>query len=218
MSLIVRFVFIGEGTSDASLVIPLTQLCKLCGADDAKEILLPLHQFGSEVGHSIFKKARVVLSQASNADILFIHRDADARDATSRYKEIATAMESLGNSMDYVAVVPIQETEAWLLLDEKAIREVAENQAGRMSLNLPSPKQVETIANPKERLKEVLAKASGFKGRRLKRFRKNFSLHRRELLEMLDCEGPVSKVAAFRRLVDDISQAIEKLKRRAANG
>jgi len=85
-----------------------------------------------------------------------------------------------------------------------------------MSLNLPSPKQVQTIANPKERTGEVLAKASGFKGRRLKRFRKNFSLHRRELLEMLDCEGPVSKVPAFRRLVDDISHTIEKLKRRAA--
>jgi len=71
---------------------------------------------------------------------------------------------------------------------------------------------VETIANPKERLKQVLATASGFKGRRLKKFRQNFPQHRQKLLETLELEGPISKVPAWQRLFKETCEAIEKLK------
>jgi hypothetical protein len=213
MSLVVHFAFIGEGTSDEGLIPHLIELCGLCGADDAFNIQLDWNQYREKVGHSVEAKIRAALSQAQNADLLFIHRDADGPDPTTRYSEIAEAIESLGVSIDYVAVVPIQETEAWLLLDEEAIRDVAKKSKGRMRLNLPSPKQVENIAKPKERLKELLATASGLKGRRLKNFNKKFPQHRRKLLQALDCSGPVSEVPAFKRLVDEIAQAIEKLKR-----
>jgi hypothetical protein len=174
MSLAIRFVFIGEGTSDESLIPHLRELCFLCGADDAENIEIERNQLQKKVGHTILEKVRAVLQLAPNANLLFIHRDADGRDSSPRYKEIASAIESLGGSIPYVAVVPVQETEAWLLLDEEAIREVVESRKGRIRLNLPSPSQVESIANPKERLKEVLATASGLKGRRLKKFRKNW--------------------------------------------
>jgi hypothetical protein len=120
--MIVYFAFIGEGTSDAGLVVPLRELCTLAGADDAREIPLDWDQLGPEAGHSVLNKVRAVLSKVSDADLLFIHRDADGRSPTARYTEIAQAIESLGVSILYVAVVPVQETEAWLLLDEKAIR------------------------------------------------------------------------------------------------
>lgn len=213
MSLEIRFAFIGEGASDTALVVPLRKLCSQCGIDDAIEVSLDWTQLGTEVGHSIQKRVRAVLSQIPDIDLLFIHRDADARDPTARYSEIAEAMESLGVSRPYVAVVPIQETEAWLLLDEEAILDIARKAKGRVRLNLPSAKQVEKIANPKERLKEVLAKASGLKGRRLKNFNRKFGKHRRLLLESLDCSGPVSEVPAFKRLVHHISTAIETLKK-----
>lgn len=213
MSLVVHFVFIGEGTSDAGLVVPLGQLRMHCGASDAKEILLDWSQLGPEVGRSVSQKIRAALSQAKNVNLLFIHRDADARDPTPRYEEIQEAIESLGVRKNYVAVVPIQETEAWLLLDEEAIRDVARKPKGRMRLNLPSAKEVEKIKNPKERLKKVLALASGLKGRKLKNFNKKFPEHRRRLLETLDYQGAVSEVTAFKRLIYDISIAIDKLKK-----
>jgi hypothetical protein len=121
-------------------------------------------------GRTLSKKLNAALRGTPDAKRLFIHRDADGRSPTARYTEIAQAIESLGVSIPYaptghdMGVVPVQETEAWLLLDEKAIRDVAEKPTGRVRLNLPSPKQVENIANPKERLKEALAKASGLKG------------------------------------------------------
>lgn len=212
MSLIVRFAFIGEGTSDKGLISHLIELCQLCGADDAVNIQLDWSKYQEKVGHSVSEKVSAALSEAQNADLLFIHRDADGRDPTSRYEEIAEAIESLGVSIPYVAVVPIQETEAWLLLDEDAIRRIARKPKGRMRLNLPSPKQVEKIANPKERLKEALAKASALKGRRLKSFGKKFSEHRQKLLLELDCSSPLSQVPAWQRLFNDTCQAIEKLK------
>lgn len=193
----IEFIFIGEGTSDDSFIALLEELCRL----------------SKKIGHKVSQKAKAALDFAPNTDLLFIHRDADGRDPTPRYEEIAQAIESLGVSIPYVAVVPVQETEAWLLLDEEAIQYVVKKSKGRMRLNLPSPKQVENIAKPKERLKELLARASGLKGRRLKNFNKKFPQHRRKLLENLDCSGPVSEVPAFKRLVDEIAQAIEKLKR-----
>jgi hypothetical protein len=56
-------------------------------------------------------------------------------------------------------------------------------------------------------------RASWLKGRRLKNFNKKFPTMLRKLLEALDWSAPVSEVPAFKRLVDDIAQAIEKLKR-----
>lgn len=213
MLLKVRFAFIGEGTSDNGLVPLLRDLCVLSGAD-ATEMQLDWNKLEKKVGRSVSQKAKAALEQVPNLDLLFIHRDADERDAQDRYQEIAQAIESLGVLTDYVAVVPVQETEAWLLLDENAIREVAGKPKGRVRLNLPTPNQVENISNPKERLKELLAKASELKGRRLKRFQKSFPLHRWELLQLLDYERPLAQVPAFKRLVDDISQAMEKLKRK----
>ena len=211
--MIVNFIFISEGTSDSSLIRLLRQLCKLCGADDANGTIPDLSKQSKKVGRSVLQKIRAALKAHPDTNLLFIHRDADGRDPTPRYEEIAEAIESSGVSVPYVAVVPIQETEAWLLVDEEAIREVAQNLKGRMRLNLPSPKQVEKIANPKERLKDVLAHASGLKGRKLQKFNKDFPKHRRELFKYLDHDGPLSEVPAFKRLLNDISQAIEKLKK-----
>lgn len=214
MSLIIHFAFIREGTSDAPLIVPLIELCRLAGADDAKEVPLDWEQLGAEIGHSVSEKVKAALSQAPETELLFIHRDADGRDPTPRYEEIEEAIESLGVTIPYVAIVPVQETEAWILLDEQAIRDVSGNQTGRVKLNLPSPKQVEKIANPKERLKEILVKASGRKGRRLKKFRQSFPEHRRLLLETLDCSGGISKVPSWQRLANDVSEAIQKLKQK----
>jgi hypothetical protein len=60
-------------------------------------------------------------------------------------------------------------TEAWLLLDEEAIRGAAGNPNGKEPLDLPrAPDQ---IPNPKDVLGELLKQASGLSGRRKKSFR-----------------------------------------------
>jgi hypothetical protein len=48
-------------------------------------------------------------------------------------------------------VIPIRMTEAWLLLDEEAIRDSAGRPSSSVSLGLPLPQRVETIPDPKQR-------------------------------------------------------------------
>ena len=69
-------------------------------------------------------------------------------------------------------MVPIQETEAWLLLDKGSFRRVAGKPKVRTPLDLPTPTNVENIANPKELLKESILIASETTGRRYEGMKK----------------------------------------------
>ena len=98
---------------------------------------------------------------------------------------------------DWLPVIPVRTTEAWLLLDEAAIRRVAGNPRGRQPLRLPRPSQVENVSDPKETLRNALADASGKQGRRLQTTRKSFNQHRRILLEQLPVGGALKQVPAW---------------------
>lgn len=92
-------------------------------------------------------------------DIIFVHRDAESETIDSRVNEVREAVVDVLGGLPAVAVVPIRMTEAWLLLDELAIREVAGRPSGTENLDLPPVRSVETIPNPKELLKDVLLRA-----------------------------------------------------------
>jgi hypothetical protein len=64
-------------------------------------------------------------------------------------------------------------TEAWLLIDETAIKRAAGNRNYKENLSLPNINSLEANTQPKEILQEILRKASGLKGRRLKNFNAN---------------------------------------------
>lgn len=117
--------------------------------------------------------------------------------------------------MRHVALVPVQELEAWLLLEEAAIRRVAENPAGKMPLKLPSPTMVEKIARPKEKLDEAIILASELTGRRREKFVSRLSEKRAVLIRRLDPSGPVSQVPAWQRLQADLRALVADL---AADG
>jgi hypothetical protein len=69
-----------------------------------------------------------------------------------------------------VCVVPVREQEAWLLVDESAIRRAAWNPHGRVRLALPKVKALEGVADPKALLRSALETASEKTGRHLRRF------------------------------------------------
>lgn len=207
----VRFVLIGEGSSDAELRPHLEKLCILAGADEVSGVAPDLAQLRQPVGRDIPSKVRAALELAPEVDLLFIHRDADQPDPEPRLEAIQEALRQISPKPRHVAVIPVQETEAWLLLDEAEIRRVAENPRGRMPLDLPKPSQVESIAQPKERLKELLLEASGQTGRRRQKIKKRFGRHRRLLLRRLEPEGPVSQVPAWQRFYKDLQEVLGKL-------
>lgn len=143
-------------------------------------------------------------------DVLIVHRDAERASVAHRLDEIRAATLSAGIDWPTIPVIPVRMTEAWLLLDERAIREVAGRPTGKDPLDLPSLANVESDPDPKARLQRALATASGLSGRRLREFRRDFPEYRRQLLDRLDRTGPVRDLQAW--------QALERATRDAMTG
>ena len=213
----IHFVFLGEGTSDAGLIPHLEMLCIEAGAEEVTGTALDFGRLPSSIGHSVADKVRATMLLEPNANLYFIHRDADSPDSSPRHNEIDEATRSCDLKIVHVSVVPVQETEAWLLLDEEAIRLVAGKPNGRASLNLPAPESIETVSRPKEYLQEALIKASEYSGRRLEKFRAQFPTHRTLLLQRLPTAGTLSQLPAWRRMRDDTREALNSIRKREAN-
>lgn len=113
-----------------------------------------------------------------------------------------------GISTNLVPVIPVRMTEAWLLLDEPAIRTVAGNPAGRASLTLPKHHEAERLPDPKSVLRQALLDAANVTGRRRERLDRRFSENRRQLLERLDPHGPVTRLTSWRDLVRSVESVI----------
>jgi len=204
----IHFVLIGEGTSDSGLIPHLEELCIFAGADEVSGTSPDFQRLRMPVGGQVESKVRATLLLEPNANLIFVHRDADSRDPEPRYAEISQAINAAHCTKPHVAVVPVQETEAWLLLDENAIRLTAENPRGRRNLGLPRATRVEIVARPKERLQRTLVSASERSGRRLERFKRDFPTHRRLLLQRLPIGGPLNSVSSWVRMREDLENTI----------
>lgn len=104
-------------------------------------------------------------------DLLFVHRDAEKENQplVKRTEEIEEAKVLLADKCDFkvtIPVIPIRMTEAWLLIDENAIRVAVSNPNGKMRLDLPPIRGIENLPDPKETLKSLLKAASGTNARR----------------------------------------------------
>jgi len=104
-------------------------------------------------------------------DILFIHRDAEAESMDFRIAEISDAIGE--QKINWIPIIPVRMTEAWLLSDESAIRSAAENRSGRIALNLPQKRVWEGLNDPKRILFDALTVASEKSGRALSKFNPN---------------------------------------------
>ena len=83
-------------------------------------------------------------------DLLFVHRDAEGEQRERRVTEIERALAAV-DSWDRdrtVAVVPERMTEAWLLIDEAALRSAAGDPRGTVPLSIPAVQQLEELSDP----------------------------------------------------------------------
>jgi hypothetical protein len=143
-------------------------------------------------------------------DILFVHRDAEKEKQPRRFDEIRQAVQPLRiNFAETIGVVPVRMQEAWLLFDERAIRLAAGNPNGRTKLELPRTRDLEKVVDPKQLLFEILRKASGLTGRRLKQFRERESARR--VAEYIEDFSGLRVLQAFQRLEDDLTKTLGEL-------
>lgn len=201
--------FVAEGSSDS----PLASIVETLFFDRGVQLHLSSPDF------SLLKVSRDVRSKViaglnlmgEQVDLIVVHRDADSVGDSARRAEVEQAVRGIEVTHGLVPVIPVRMTEAWLLLDELAIRRVAGNPTGRTPLNLPKLPSIESVADPKTVLRECLLTAAEVTGRRRDAFIKRFSQHRRQLLERLDVSGPVVKLASWQRLAADVESIADSL-------
>ncbi|TDB96255.1 DUF4276 family protein [Micromonospora fluostatini] len=201
--------FVSEGTSDLpladlveSIFVRLGVTVRLSKPDYS---LLP--RVPKDVRSRVEAGLRLV---GGSVDLVVVHRDADNAGHHARQQEIIAAVRPISDTTAVIPVIPVRMTEAWLLLDEATIRQVAGNPRGRAEIGLPKHHQVESIADPKDLLRNCLLKAAEVSGRRRDTMTKRFNQHRRQLLERLDPDGPVARLDSWGRLVADIDRTVKE--------
>ena len=95
--------------------------------------------------------------------LIFVHRDAERESYEVRRTEIP-------RSGHNGPVVPVRMTEAWLLIDESALRQASGKPNGKARLVMPPVERLESLPDPKGVLEDLLLEASGSRGRRRRRF------------------------------------------------
>jgi uncharacterized protein DUF4276 len=151
------------------------------------------------------------LAAKSAWHVLFIHADGAGHPDRSREEQIAPAMRRLGPELgagyDSVAVIPIRETEAWLLADGNALRQAFGTNRTNDELGIPSiPGEVERIADPKQILNAACMAATSRRRGRLKKASAYF-----EIVGECVCLAELSKVPAFKAMYDELSIALHRL-------
>ena len=206
-----RFALVSEGSSDWGLVPHIEAMCVEAGAQEASGTVPAFHRLRAVPGKSVQEQVHAALVLEPDIDAIFVHRDADSISPETRIRQIKRAAAGVPGSPRVVPVVPVQETEAWLLVDEAEIRAVAGRPSGRIDLELPRLSRIESTPSPKEVLKRALVLASGATGRRRETFTRAFPAYRATLLERLDRTGPVGDLPSWRALQDRVRHLVEEL-------
>ena len=125
-------------------------------------------------------------------NLLFVHRDAEAASASARQYEIEAAWTRQPplSGEQLVTIIPVRMTEAWLLVDEAAIRAASGNPNGSLALDLPKVSKLQQLKDPKDVLFEALRVASGLSPGRLKNFSPDARRHR--VSELMASSDPPS--------------------------
>lgn len=117
--------------------------------------------------------AAAIKAGTEGYDILFVHKDADDPGSEKvRKNHIEPGLRKVHETTkkvckNVVPVIPIRETEAWMLADIKILQDILSINMDIKELGLPTrPVLVEKIADPKHVLQETIRKSLEHKSRR----------------------------------------------------
>jgi hypothetical protein len=205
-----RVTLITDGSSDIMLLPVLEWLLK--GLNPRLEIDSRWADLRQYINNPRTLEDKIKLAvEFYPCDLLFIHRDAERYRRNQRACEIAkVATSALQDhpSPPYICVVPVRMLEAWLLIEDQAIRRAAGNRNGKMDLNLPILEKLESLPDPKKVLYQALKKASGKNKHQLASFKPSSKVHL--IPENLRDFSPLLGLSAFQALRKDIIYIISQ--------
>lgn len=182
---------IGDGGTDR-LLVPVIQWA-IHRLDPNVEILEP--EFRKRQG----SVQEFVDALVSGAMLIFVHRDSEGSALEARLREFEAVTRP-----NVVPVVPVQMSEARILFDGQAVARAAGDPSVQVSV--PAIADIESIANPKERLDELLLTAAGSPtGRRGKNFKRSIAKRRVSVAEYISDYGPLEKLPAFAEFQKSLS-------------
>ena len=199
-----RYTLVADGSSDSCLLPILTWLLRECCGGrpiqgeyaDLRRLPRPPRTLSERIDRGV---------ELYPCDLLFVHRDAERERVEDRIAEICRALKKTkAATLPVICVVPVRMQEAWLLIDDVALRHAAGNPNGREPLNLPSVGTLDALPDAKGVLHELLRKASGLQGRRLASFNERLSVHR--VAESIEDFRPLNRLNAFQRLAADVAR------------
>lgn len=196
----IDYVLIGDGTSDRAL-LPILAWALRKSAPDHLFAPQPFVHRGSRAVASVIDDAR----SKYRPDLIFVHRDAERIPLATRRTEIPT--------VDYVVpVVPVRMTEAWLLINAEALRKASGNPNGKMVLDLPRPREIESLPDPKRELERLLLEAAGALGpRRRKQHRQEQSSMVHRVAEYIEDFSGLFTLPAFGLFWTDLQGALSRI-------
>ena len=201
-----RFTLVGDGSSDQALIPILTWLLRQYWEGtpiqpafaDLRWLPNPPGKLSQRIDKSV---------ELYPCDLLFVHRDAEGKSMEDRFDEIgkSLARSERGKTLPVVCVVPVRMQEAWLLIDESALKTAVGNPSSRETLPMPDVRRLEGLKDPKSTLHELLRRASGLQGRRrLKHFNRDLGKCVQRVALQIGDFRPLRTLAAFRELENQV--------------
>ncbi len=202
-----RFTLLGDGSSDEALIRHLDWLIRAHVANDVAVEPYWADLRGLPTRPTGLKARLVAALEFYPCELIFVHRDAEKEDPQNRIHEIENAWNEAACLGAYVPVIPVRMSEAWLLAEEMAIRKASGNPNGSEPLELPTMKDIERLSDPKKTLQNVLRRASGLSGRRLKAFQPKPRLVAEYMVQF----EILRVLPAFLRLESNVRTALSEL-------
>jgi hypothetical protein len=204
----IRYFIISDGSSDRLLIHPIDWLFRSKGIESKGE-RIDFAQSGL-YPKTISEKIELAIFLYPDIKFLFVHRDAEKESIDFRNNEIESELRKAElEKIQTIKIIPIRMSEAWLLIDEKAIRKAAGKPFGKVKLNMPTTKRLEQLTNPKEMLKINLEMATEFSGRKKAQF--DFNEARQLVGQYTEDFSPLRQLSAFQRLEADIDLLLKRI-------
>lgn len=203
-----RCTLLTDGSSDRVLTFPIRWLIHdLCSQVAVQLVWADLGRLPNRP-RNLAERIQFAL-ELYPADILFVHRDAERVERTERVSEIANAIRDAGieNTPAFVCVIPVRMTEAWLILQDDAIRQASGNPHGVVVLQRPDLNEIEGLPDAKGTLEQLLTQAAELGKRRQKHFRPRQAIHR--LAQIIDDFSPLRALSAFLAFENDVRTALQ---------
>ncbi len=159
-------------------------------------------------GHDLEARIQAAI-ECYSCDLLLIHRDDENQGLEMRISQIDSLMARILPHVPHVPIVPVTMSEAWLLIDESAIRIAAGNPNGPMPLSLPRVENIEGTRDPKSVLFDLLSEASGLRKRARDKFRPEG--RRRAVADNITDFSPLMRLAAFNSFYARLESALALL-------